>query len=117
MVRELDMLDGARLSALVVTDEFKVLQRIFESELQKFNTQLLNANPANKEEVLANHALAKAAAQFYQGVVNRINSEVEAYRYSPKLSDKPEDVTENVIDLGEYTKEMPNFFESEGDIL
>jgi len=49
--------------------------------------------------------MAKAAAQFYQGIVNRINEEQTAYFHTPKPGDKPNDITENIIDLGDIPKE------------
>lgn len=108
---ELNGIDRAHLNVLVTMEGFKVLQNIMESEVEKFKVALLNANPSKHDEVIAAHQLAKAAAMFYAGVVKRLNSELELYRNSPKASDKPIDATEGLIDLGEVTKEFPNFFD------
>lgn len=112
---DFDGIKRARLASFIVTDDFKLIQEICEDELKKFELKFINTKVQDDKEVLANHALWKAAAQFYQGIINRINSEVELYRLSPKVNDKPEDTTEGVLDLGELTKELPNFFADEGD--
>lgn len=104
----LDSIQRAQLHVTVGEDGFKVIQKIFESELAKFHIRLLNTNPADEAAVLAAHKMEKAAAQFYQGVVNRINSELEIYRSTPKSTDKPEDVTEGVLDIDEMALSLEN---------
>ena len=94
MELELTHIEQAQLSAFIHTDGFRILDSIMKDEVLKFNTALLNAKKS--EDVLQAHNLAKAAASFYQGVLNRINSEVYAYANTPKITDKPVDITEGL---------------------
>lgn len=74
----------AALSANVRTLGFDVVQLLMEDQVRRFNLKLINTNPADREEVLANHYLAKAVAQFYTGLMERIESvcQIEAYNNS-----------------------------------
>jgi|HubBroStandDraft_1064217.scaffolds.fasta_scaffold657523_1 hypothetical protein len=94
---ELTQADRARLSAFLNTDEFKILDSLMKSEVFKFNTALLNEK--EPEKVLQAHNLAKAAASFYQGLVNRINAEAYIYKNTPRPGDDPIDITEGALDL------------------
>lgn len=85
------------------TPAFAALTKIFESEIAKFHVSLINSK--TDEEVLTNHKLEKAASQFYVQVLNRINSEIEQHYNTPRVTDKPVDATEGLIDLGESVEE------------
>ena len=101
-VRELDltMNEKALLAAYISSDGFKTLNRIMKHELYKFHENLLNAN--KPDEVIIAHNLEKAAAMFYQGVVNRINTEIDEYKNTPREGDAPIDVTEGILMLQDF---------------
>ena len=99
---DFDLNKRAQLSAMAATEGFKIfIEDIMEPEAKKFITALVNVPAGNDEAVLAAHKLAKAAAQYYQGCIDRLNAEVELYRQSPKATDKPQDVTDGNLDFGE----------------
>lgn len=105
---QLERVEQAALASVVPTDGFRVIHRIMKSEVDKFVVRMINTDPANEKTVIAAHLLSKAAAQFYQGVINRINEEITIYHHAPKASDKPVDITEGLIDLGEAVSNLPN---------
>jgi hypothetical protein len=74
--------DRAILSSSVKQQGFDILQKLMEDQVRKFNLKLINTNPADSAEVLANHYLAKAVAQFYAGLIERIEIECQIDAYS-----------------------------------
>src|ERR1035437_4849777 len=72
---ELDDADRGILSSSVKQQGFDILQKIMEDQVRKFNLKLINTNPSDSAQVLANHYLAKAVAQFYTGLIERIETE------------------------------------------
>jgi hypothetical protein len=103
--------ERAVLAATAATPGFVIMHRIFRSEVDKFLIALINADPANSKEVVSRQLLAKAAAQFYQAVTTRINEEVMLYTHAPRADDKPIDITEQVLDIGE----VQSFLEGDDD--
>jgi hypothetical protein len=95
--------EQAYLAAIKATPGFKVLDDIAKSEVNKFIQRLINIPSDDKEAVLSAHMAAKVAAQMYAGFVNRINFEIDQYMNTPTLRDKPKDLTEGILDLGEYS--------------
>jgi hypothetical protein len=69
---ELSERDRQLLSGHIRTEGFDILQRLMEQEIRLLNVKLLNTNTANPPEILANHAVAKGAAMFYAGIMQRI---------------------------------------------
>ena len=90
---------------------YKVLHKIFRSEVDKFFVALANANSAKPEEVVTAQILYKSAAMFYQGVTNHINEEVMAYTHAPRSGAPPIDMTEGLLDLGEYANALEEEYE------
>ena len=88
---ELDENDRAVLSSSVKQQGFDILQRIMEDQVRKFNFKLINTNPANSAEVIANHYLAKAVAQFYTGLIERIERECQISAYNNRSKTVVED--------------------------
>jgi hypothetical protein len=78
--------ERAILSASVKQEGFDVIQRLMEDQVRKFNLRLINTDPSEREKVLANHRLAKAVAQFYVGLMDKISEicEIEAYNNRPR---------------------------------
>lgn len=93
---QLTELEQATLAALLPTEGFRILQKIMESEVFRFNTSLLNAK--EPKDVLRYHNLASAAAKFYQGVIDRLNREAEIY-LSVSKSDEPIDPDYSVLEM------------------
>jgi len=81
---EFTLSDGDRgiLSSSVKQQGFDILQRLMEDQVRKFNLKLINTNPADERQVLANHYLAKAVAQFYIGLMDRIQEECQVETYN-----------------------------------
>lgn len=92
--------DRAAIAATVVSDGYRVIHRLMRSEVDKFVIDLINADPSNGKKVWACHLLAKAAAQFYEGLTARINQEVQQYTGAIRNPGPPVDATEGLIDLG-----------------
>lgn len=91
--------ERASLYTIVSHEGFNVLNEIIKIEVGKFGDDLLNADPAKQDEVLAKHYLAKAAAMVYTAVANRINMECDLYLKTPKMTDVPIDITEGVLNI------------------
>lgn len=98
----LDRTEQAQLSQIVYLPGYKVLHRLFRSEVDKFFVVLLNTDAADDHAIVAAHKMAKAAAMFYEGVTNRVNEEVIQFTNAPRANDTPIDITEAVLDLGEH---------------
>jgi len=93
----LDDQDKATLSAYVKQQGFDIIQKIMEDCVRKFNFNLLNTNPANSEQVLANHYLAKVSAMFYTSLMNRIETECQINAYNNRNREAVEEaVTANI---------------------
>lgn len=105
-------MERAHLYATYSSEGFKIFQQILESEVAKFRVALDNADPANERAVLAAHQMSKAAAQFYTGLVRRVNEEINLYTNS-RQGDKPVDVTEGVLDLQNEAPELKDIFGGE----
>jgi len=78
----LDNAEKSVLSSFVKQRGFDLIQKIMEDQVRKFNFKLINTDPANSAEVCANHYLAKAVAQFYVGLMKRINDECSINAYN-----------------------------------
>ena len=102
-IKQLSFQEQALLAALIPTDGFKIVDKLMKDEVAKFNVNLLNAT--KPEEVLIAHNLASAAAKFYQGIINRINAEIYAYKNTPQPGDAPIDVTDGLLLLQDYMEE------------
>jgi hypothetical protein len=111
---ELTGIERAHLSVWLSDPSYKIVQRLLEDEVKRFNINLINAT--SPEEVVVCHSYAKVASQIYIGLINRINEEVMLYTKAPKPTDKPIDVTESLLDLdafAEATADLPNLMELE----
>src|ERR1035441_2296838 len=79
---KLDDQDRSLLSSYVKQQGFDILQKLMEDQVRRFNFKLLNTDPADERKVLAAHYLAKAVAQFYQGLIERLEQELQIEVYS-----------------------------------
>ena len=64
------------ISGYVHTEGFVLIQRMFEDEIKLLNQKLVNTEPSNKDEVLANHIMVKTAGMLYEGFLQRIKEEI-----------------------------------------
>jgi hypothetical protein len=92
--------DRGHLVQMAAMPGYAVMHQIFRSEIDKFIVALLNARPAEHQEVLAAQLMAKAAAQFYEGITDRINEEIVQYSGAVRVTDRPVDPTEGLLDIG-----------------
>jgi hypothetical protein len=76
---ELDDRQRQILVAEVQQEGWDILQRLMVAEIKAFNYALANTPVSKPQEVLANHALAKAAAQFYQGFMERVQEQLNLH--------------------------------------
>jgi glycogen synthase len=88
---ELEDAEKAVLSAFVKQHGFDLIQKIMEDQVRKFNFKLINTDPADSALVCANHYLAKAVAQFYVGLMERINRECAINAYNNRDRNVVED--------------------------
>jgi hypothetical protein len=72
--------DIGQLLAILKHPGYEVLKRIFESEIDRMQIDLLNTEPTNRDEILAKHNIAKAAAMFYARILQRIENEQDLMR-------------------------------------
>jgi len=85
------------LSSTVRGQGFDILQRIMEDQVRRFNFKLLDTNPSDDKQVLANHYLAKAVAQFYTALIKRLEEELTVEAWNSRKRDEVEpSVTEAV---------------------
>jgi len=79
---ELEDTEKSILASFVKQRGFDIIQKIMEDQCRKFNFKLINSSGADSAEVCANHLLAKAVAQFYVGLMQRINIECNINAYN-----------------------------------
>lgn len=103
---ELNDQERALLVHLIQSDGFRVLQKVMRSTVDAFVVDVINADPAKPEDVVAKQVLAKAASEFYQTVVSHLNEQKTLYVAAPRANDEPVDVTEGVLDLGNIADEL-----------
>jgi hypothetical protein len=82
-VVEIDfVLDDRQRQILVAEmqqEGFEILQRLMVAEIKAFNYALSNTPVSKPQDVLANHAIAKAAAQFYIGFMERLREQLNLH--------------------------------------
>lgn len=78
---ELTPRQHATLASYVKTEGFDILQLLMEDQVRKFNLKLINTPVEKREDVIANHALAKGVTQWYAGLMKKLGQTlaIEAY--------------------------------------
>lgn len=73
--------DAERAAAVSILDMpgWFAVRKLMEIEIKRFDLALKNADPADREDVLAKHVIAKAASQFYVQIIDRLNTERELF--------------------------------------
>lgn len=96
----LDHNERGLLAQLLSMPGYEVMHKVFRSEVDKFFVALINADPANTNEVVAKQITAKAAAQFYTAITGRLKNEVVDYVSSaPRLPEVIRDITDDLLDF------------------
>lgn len=106
---EVELSDGERAALVHMTqmEGFRVLHRLMRSQVDTFIVDVINADPAKPADVTSKQVLAKAAGQFFQQVVDRINEETQLYKNAPRANDPPQpDATEGVLDFGNIAEQL-----------
>lgn len=102
----------AQIAHTIATPGFEHINRILRSIVDRFVLDLINVDEDDDNAVLGKHKLSKAAAQFYESAVSRINWESQQFMRDASGPVEPTDPTEGSIDLGEFAKaEEPMSYE------
>jgi hypothetical protein len=89
-----------QLQALTQHPGFDTLKRLMESEIDAMQLSIMNTDPAdpNYQVLLSErHRLAKAAAMFYQKVMNRVSNENRDFIAAGTAKEVGADITENLF--------------------
>ena len=93
-VMEMDIKLDARqkqvLSAYIQQEGWDIMQLLMVQVVKDFNTALMNTPVDQPESVVALHCVAKAAAQFYTGLIQRIVEEFDLAHYNASKLGTPE---------------------------
>lgn len=101
-VVELSRQEQAAIVATYATPGFAlIINKIFRPEVDSFILDLINAPSGNDAVIIAKHNLAKAAAQFLTRGTERVNECVLQYSSGLTGNEKPVDITEGKLDIGE----------------
>lgn len=93
---------------------WQVAHKICLAVVEEFRVDLDNANPANRDDVMAKHALSKAASVAVSKIITRIASEAALLR-DIKNSATPQESATNLEmdDIERMTENLPNLL---GDV-
>jgi hypothetical protein len=97
---ELTPAEQAILSSYVRSPGFDLLQKLMEDQVRKFNLKLINTNISDTKSIIANFSQAKTVAQFYMGLMERLESELQIEAYNNSTVGTPEN-PENAMQLEE----------------
>ena len=92
--------DMAQLLALTKQPGFETLRKLMESEIDSMQLDIMNTDPSdpNYATVLSErHRLAKAAAMFYQKLMNRLHNESVEFVAAQAGGEVMPDQTENLL--------------------
>jgi hypothetical protein len=110
---QLDRGQQAALAQTCAGEGWKIVHLIARSEVDKFVLDLVNTD-SGTEAVLEKHRMSKVAAMLYEGIIRRINFEVQQYT-SDNTSKEPVDLTEGLLDIGPLASRQSDFESLEGD--
>lgn len=88
------------LMAVLQHPGYEVLQKIYLSEIDHFQVDLMNVDPSSEtydKDVRIKHNLALAAGMFHQRVVNRVANEIHEFSNRKTENQIQPDVTEELI--------------------
>lgn len=97
---ELQHNERGLLAQLLSMPGYQVMHKVFRAEVDKFFVALINADPAEAQQVLAKQITAKAAAMFYTAITARLQREVAGYIESiPNTHEPVRDLTDALLDM------------------
>jgi hypothetical protein len=111
------MEERGALAGIIRHPGFEAAKKLAVSVVEQFRVDLDNANPADTKEVIAKHALSRAAGVFYTRWMQRVHDAVERAETIPDSPANAVDPTEGVLQMDELsalTGNLPNFF---GDVI
>ena|SRR5260221_172336 len=79
---------GRSLNQIVSLNGYEVILEMLQSYAEKAIQELLNADPASKEDVLANHSIAFVSHKIFRNFVTDVNNAVEASKKTPEFLKK-----------------------------
>ena len=109
--------EQAHLAAIRPMPGFGILLKIAKAEVDKFLLRLVNTPTTDRDAVITHHMTAQVAAQLLTGCVNKVNEELELYANAPRTTDIPVDVTEGILDIGEYSRGDDIYYSEQEEIL
>jgi len=109
---ELTTIQRSDLAMLVTSNGYPVIRQILIFIVAQFRVDLDNADQANPADVLAKHALSRAASVVAAKFIARIEGEVNMQREIQKAS-SPDSPTIPLDDLSTIVEELPNLL---GDV-
>lgn len=92
--------DMAQLLALTKQPGFDTLKKLMESELDTMQLAIMNTDPTDPhytELLKERHSLAKAAAMFYQKLMNRLHNESQEFLSAQSGGEIQADITESLL--------------------
>jgi len=111
---ELDQLERTDLVMMYNSKGWQVFQnKIMLSIVEQFRVDLDNADPAKPNEVMAKHALSRAAGIVYTKILTRVVNEVMQNVESKKTDPQESAPGVDMDDIESATKDMPNLL---GDV-
>lgn len=106
---ELDDLEVASLALMTSQQGYRVFHKIIQHQFSEFVSAHINTATGNDHQIVEGHRVIKTAAQFYDGITNKVNRIVESYTADRKVEPKPVDITEGIVDLGPQASTQDDF--------
>jgi hypothetical protein len=112
-----DAMDAAHLSQLTVMPGFPVAIRLWKSVVDAFLVEARNADSGNALDCQEKIRRAQVSAQMFQFFTDKINGYTSAYKIAESVvaGAVGPDVTDGVLDLGEFADDLDgveNLFDS-----
>ena len=92
--------DMAQLLSLTKQPGFDILNKLMVSELDTMQLDIMNTDPTDPNYTALlkeRHSLAKAAAMFYQKLMNRLHNEAQEFVAAQTGGEVMPDQTENLL--------------------
>lgn len=97
---QLEHNERGQLAQLLAMPGYQIMHKVFRAEVDKFFVALINADPAESNDVIAKQITAKAAAQFYTAITDRLKNEVVDYiSTAPQMAEVMKDATAELLDI------------------
>lgn len=67
----------ALMASAVHQEWFAIFQKLMEEEIRKMTVKLMNTDAADEKAIVANFRVVKGASQFYVGMIQRLEHELQ----------------------------------------